>query len=465
MVLRLFNTLTRKIEVFKPIKDKNVNMFSCGITPYDYGHIGNFKTFIQIDMLAKYLKYKGFTVFHLQNITDIDDKIITRANEKKQDPLELSKKYTKIFLEQAKLLGIDSINKYAPATEHMKEIINQVQRLIDKDYAYVSEDGVYFEVNKFKDYGKLSKQPLDQIKEGARVELNENKKNPEDFVLWKKYKEGEPFWDAEFKFNKKKTKMNGRPGWHIEDTAITEHYFGPQYDLHGGGIDLIFPHHEAEVAQQEAASGKIPFVKYWIHTAHLLVNNEKMSKSLGNFYTVHDLIEKGHTPKAIRYLFISVNYRQPMNFNFESLTYAKNAVDRINTFYNSLERKSKKDSTKIPALINLLLGRFEEAMDNDLNISVALSEIFIFIRKVNKIGLSETNIEKIREAFKKLDSILGILEEQFITPPDYIENLIKEREKARKEKDFKKADLIRSTIEEKGFILEDTDKGIKVRKK
>ncbi len=465
MVFKVFNTLSRGIEVFKPIKDKQVNFFSCGPTVYNFAHIGNLKSFVQFDMLAKYLRYKGFKVFYLQNITDIDDKIISKAKEENTTSEKIARKYEKAFYEHISLLGIGSIDKFARASDHISEIIGQIQRLLDKNYAYITEDGLYFEVNKFKDYGKLSKQPLDQIKEGARVEVNENKKNPEDFALWKKQKPGEPFWDASFKFENKKIEMIGRPGWHIEDTAITEHYFGPQYDLHAGGLDLIFPHHEAEIAQQEASAGKIPFVKYWVHSAFLNINDEKMSKSLKNFFTLIDLLDKGYKPKTIRYLFLSVNYRQPMNFTFESLDYAKNAVDRINTFYNSLEKKSKKDNSKVPALINKMLGRFEEAMDNDLNISEALSEIFIFIRKMNKLELSEKNIEEIRKAFKKLDTILGILEEQFIKPPEYISDLIKEREKARDEKDFKKADLIRSTIEEKGYILEDTDSGVRVKKK
>ncbi|MBI4155478.1 cysteine--tRNA ligase [Candidatus Woesearchaeota archaeon] len=458
MVLKLYNTIIRTIEIFKPIKERKVNMFVCGPTVYNYAHIGNLKTFTQFDMLAKYLRYKGFNVFYLQNITDIDDRIIKRAKEEKVKPEEIAKKYEKIFYEHIKLLGIDSINEFARASDHIKEIIEQIQRLIDKGYAYETDDGVYFEVKKFKDYGKLSHQPLEQIKEGARVEVNENKKNPEDFALWKKYKSGEPFWESPF--------GKGRPGWHIEDTAITEHYFGPQYDLHGGAIDLIFPHHEAEIAQQEASSGKEPLVKYWVHTAFLNVGDEKMSKSLGNYITLPQLLEKGYKPKTIRYLFLSVNYRQPMNFSFESLEYAQNAVDRINTFYNDLgEKKSKKDNTKIQKLINLMLGKFEEAMDFDLNISVALSEIFIFIRKVNKLELSEKDVKDVRNAFKKLDAILCILEEQFIKSPKYIEDLIEEREDARKLKDFEKADAIRKTIEEKGYILEDLDGKVRVKKK
>jgi len=469
MVFKIYNTLTRKIEVFKPLDGKKVRMYTCGPTVYRRAHIGNIRAYISADVLRRTLEYKGYKLLHVMNITDVghltsdadtgEDKMEKSAREERMSAWVISKKYTELFFEDIATLNIQKPHIICKATDHISEQIALIKILEKKGYTYRTSDGIYFDTSKFPRYGDLAKLDISGLQAGARIEVGE-KKNKTDFALWKFSKSGEKRdmeWISPW--------GKGFPGWHIECSAMSMKYLGENFDIHTGGIDHIPIHHTNEIAQSECATEKVPFVKYWIHSAFLNVDNEKMSKSLGNFYTVHDLIEKGHTPKAIRYLFISVNYRQPMNFTFESLTYAKNAVDRINTFYNSLERKSKKDSTKIPALINLLLGRFEEAMDNDLNISEALSEIFIFIRKVNKINLSETNIEKIREAFKKLDSILGILEEQFITPPGYIENLIKEREKARKEKDFKKADLIRSTIEEKGFILEDTDKGVKVKKK
>ena len=294
-MLKLYNTLTKKKEIFKPMKDKKVNLFICGLTVYDYVHIGHAKTYIQFDFLVKYLRWKGFKVFYLQNVTDIDDRIIKKANDTKQNWKSLALKFEKEYLEDTKNLDIDSINKYARATDFIPQIIDQVNRLVKKGYAYETEDGIYFEVKKFKEYGKLSGQDLNKIIAGSRIDINEKKKNSEDFVLWKKQKPNEPFWESPF--------GNGRPGWHIEDTAITEHFFGSQYDLHGGAIDLIFPHHECEIAQQEAASGKKPFVKYWVHTAFLNMGSEKMSKSLGNIIRIKDVLKK-YDLKVIRYLFI-----------------------------------------------------------------------------------------------------------------------------------------------------------------
>ncbi|MBU2442517.1 MAG: cysteine--tRNA ligase, partial [Nanoarchaeota archaeon] len=342
MALKVFNTLTRKIEKFVPLKGKKVKMFVCGPTIYDYSHVGHAKTYVQFDIIAKYLRYKGFDVFYLQNITDIDDKIIKRANENNETSKKLAARFEEEYYEDMKSLGVDSIDKYARATDYIPQIIKQIKTLLEKGYAYETKDGVYFEIDKFSEYGKLSHQPLDQIQAGARVTINEEKKNPADFSLWKKQKPGEPFWDSPW--------GKGRPGWHIEDTAITETEFGPNYDLHGGGIDLIFPHHESEIAQMEAISGNKPFVKYWLHTAFLNIRKEKMAKSLGNFLTIRDMLSKWDK-KTFRFFFASTHYRTAIDFSDENIEQAKKGLDRINEFIRKVLVANGKDNKKVKELI------------------------------------------------------------------------------------------------------------------
>ncbi|MBA3044578.1 cysteine--tRNA ligase, partial [archaeon] len=291
MTLKIYNTLTRQKEEFVPIHGNRVNMFVCGPTVYDYSHLGHARTYIVFDVIARYLRYHGYSVFYLMNITDIDDKMIKRANENRIPVKELADRFTKAFNEDMKRLNVTSVNLYAKATEYLNEIINQINILIEKGFAYEVDGDVYFAVRKFRDFGKLSKQSLDELKAGARIEVDEKKRNPEDFVLWKKQKPDEPFWASPW--------GNGRPGWHVEDTAITTTYFGDKYDLHGGGLDLIFPHHESEIAIAESVTGEKPFVKYWVHSGFLTLDKEKMSKSLGNFFTIREVLEK-YEPEVIR---------------------------------------------------------------------------------------------------------------------------------------------------------------------
>ena len=337
MALKLFNTLSRKKEIFKPIKDKKVHMFVCGPTVYDFMHIGHAKTYIQFDVIVKYLRFRGYNVFYLQNITDLDDKIIKRAKEEKIDPLELAHKFERYYHEDEKKLGINSITKYARATDHIRQIVKQTKTLIKKDYAYKVSDGYYFDIKKFKDYGKLSKRTVLSAEDAvSRIDEGIEKKNKGDFCLWKFSKPNEPSWDTEL--------GKGRPGWHIEDTAITETYFGPQYDIHGGARDLIFPHHEAEIAQMESASGKKPLVRYWLHTGFLNVGGQKMSKSLGNFITVGDALEK-YNAKTLRFFYIGSHYRSPINFTEKALEKAKNGLERLNDFVKHI-KTGKKDDLK-----------------------------------------------------------------------------------------------------------------------
>ena len=451
MALKLYNTLKRKKEVFKPIKDKKVNLFVCGITPYDYAHIGHAKTYVQFDVIVKYLRYKGYNVFYLQNVTDIDDKIIQRAKEKKISPRELARNFEKEYHRDMEALNVNSVNKFARATEYIKEIIKQVKTLMDKSCAYIIEnDGVYFNLNKFPEYGKLSGRTTEEAEDAvSRIDESKEKINKGDFCLWKKSKKDEPSWEDPW-FH------GGRPGWHIEDTAISEKFFGQKYDMHGGARDLIFPHHEAEIAQMESASGKKPFVKYWLHTGFLNVKGRKMAKSLGNFITVRDAMEK-YESKVLRFFYISSHYRSSIDFSEELIEQAKNSLERLNDFARNIRKSKEKDDEK---LIKETWNEFLKQMDDDFDTPKALAAIFDFVREVYKKGGGKKSYKLMLE-FDKIFNILT-LEEADLSHE--IKKLIDEREKARKEKNFAKADKIRNELREKGIILEDTKEGVRWKK-
>jgi len=450
MVLKVYNTLTRKKEEFKPLKGKRVNLFVCGITSYDFPHIGHAKTYTQFDFIAKYLRYKGYDVFYLQNITDLDDKIIQRAKELNITPKELARKYEKIYLENMKKLHNTSVTKYARATDYIDAIIKQVKNLIKKGYAYKISDGWYFDLSKFKEYGKLSGRTTEQAEDAvSRIDESKDKKNKGDFCLWKFSKKDEPTWESEI--------GKGRPGWHIEDTAITESFFGPQYDIHGGAIDLIFPHHEAEIAQQESASGKKPFVKYWMHTGFLNVNGQKMSKSLGNFITINDIFKK-YDYRLLRFFFLSSHYRSPIDFSEEVIVQSKNALQRLNDFLSTCKNKPiKKENRKF---VEETKKRFFEALDDDFDTPKAFAILFDFIRDVNKNGVDGTCYKFLLEVNKIFD-ILDVKEAKLSRE---IKDLVKKREKARKEGKFREADKIRELLKNKGIILEDSINGTKIKK-
>jgi len=320
-MLRVYNTLSQKKEIFRPRQNKKVNLFVCGPTVYDFSHIGHARTYIAFDMIAKYLKEKGYKVFYLQNITDIDDKIIKRAKEKNITPKQLARKFEKEYYKDMKALGITSVSKYARATDYIQEIINQVKKLIEKGVAYRINDGIYYDITKFKDYGKLSRRTVLQAEDAvSRIDEAKEKRNKGDFCLWKFSKPGEPKWKSPWGW--------GRPGWHIEDTAITQKHFGYQYDIHGGARDLIFPHHEAEIAQMEAISGKKPMAKYWLHTGFLTVEGKKMSKSLGNFITIREFL-KENSPQILRMLVLKNHYRSPIDYSEKEINQAKKELQRI----------------------------------------------------------------------------------------------------------------------------------------
>lgn len=450
MSLKIYSTLSRKKEAFKPIKKSQVNLFVCGPTVYDFAHLGHAKTYTQFDVIVKYLRHKGFKVFYLQNITDIDDKIINRANQEKTDWKEIVEKYEREYFEDMNSLGINSVNKYAKATNYLPEIISQVKRLIDKGIAYKISDGYYFDLTKFKEYGKLAKRKsLEKGDAVSRIDENPEKRNSGDFCLWKFKKSGEPFWESSL--------GEGRPGWHIEDTAITEKHFGSQYDLHGGGLDLIFPHHEAEIAQMESLSGKKPLVRYWMHTGFLKINKEKMSKSLGNFSTIKEALKK-YSPKTIRYFFISTHYRKPIDFSKENLENANSSYERLKNICEEISPEGVSSGEDDGKINEKYLKIFEKVMDDDFNTPKALQVLWKLVRDEKAVGKYQT--------IKKIDKVFGLklLEKEKIKIPQEIKKLVEEREQARKNKDWKKADDLREVLKKQGYILDDTEKGARVRK-
>ena len=460
MTLKLYNTLTRKKEVFKPLKGNLVGIYSCGPTVYDFAHIGNYRAYLATDILKRYLRHKGFKVKHVMNITDVDDKTIAASQREGISLSEYTERYTKAFFEDIKTLNIEEADVYPRATENIKEMAALIKKLVDKGYAYKTDNGsVYYDISKFKNYGKLSHTKIKELKVGARVSQDSyEKENAKDFALWKGYtaEDGDVSWETEI--------GKGRPGWHIECSAMSIKYMGETFDIHSGGVDLVFPHHENEIAQSEAATGK-KFVNLWFHNEHLLVDNKKMAKSFGNFYTLRDLFIKGYEAKPVRYLLISSHYRQKLNFSFEGLEAAKNAIERLQNFILKLmEEKGREDNKKIKKLIDDAGKKFEEKMDDDLNISEALAVVFSFITDINKEKISKKNADDILKLMKEFDSVLGIIDFKKENIPGEILQLVEERENARKNREWEKADKARKEIKEKGFIVEDTKEGPRIRK-
>ncbi len=468
MTIRVYNTYTRKTEDFKPVNDKKVRMFVCGPTVYDFSHLGHARTYIAYDVIARWLRYRGFDLFYLMNITDIDDKIIKRARERNEDPLKLARRFEESFFQDIASLQINTISVYARASEHIPEIIDQIKRLIEKGFAYITPTGVYFDVSKFEDYGKLSHQDPEELKR-HRIEPDPSKRNKQDFSLWKMRKEGEPYWNSPW--------GEGRPGWHIEDTAIAEKYLGQQYDIHGGGVDLIFPHHEAEIAQMESISGKKPMVRYWLHTGFLKVEGKKMAKSLGNFITIQDALKR-YDVEVLRLFFSSTHYRSPIDFYEKKIEQAKTALEALYETIDNIRRsvKSMGDLTENEKALERIMEesrrRFREAMDDDFNTPLALSCLFDLAKVVNKFfdtqkSINERLADDLINTFRELGGIIGILQKEEVKGelPEELRLLIEERERARERKDWKIADEIRKRLEELGIILEDTPQGVKWKKK
>ncbi len=465
-MLKLFNTLTRQKEEFVPLKKNKVKMYACGPTVYNYIHIGNARPACVFDVARRYFEYKGYKVDFVQNFTDIDDKIIKKANEEGENYKDIANKYIAEYNIDAKGLNIEPATFHPRATENMKEIIDLVSSLVEKGYAYASKAGdVYFRTHKFEQYGKLSHFPLEELEAGARIAIGDEKENPMDFALWKAAKEGEPYWESPW--------GKGRPGWHIECSAMAKAFLGETIDIHCGGQDLIFPHHENEIAQSECCSGK-PFAKYWLHNGYINVDNKKMSKSLGNFFTVRDVAnEYGY--EAIRYLMIASHYRSPINYSTDLLKQCNAALERL---YNCRENLNFALDTAIDGMgdekiKNKLLSNktnFIRSMDDDLNTADAIACIFDLVKDINSLILTKTPASKelctfALEIFSELTSVLGIVSSNKNDSLDEtVEAMIKQRETARKNKDWVAADKIRDELKNMGIILEDTPNGIKWKK-
>ena len=463
---KILNTISGKKEEFLPREEGKIKMFVCGPTVYDYIHIGNARTFVFFDVVAKYLRYKEYKVDYIQNITDIDNKIIERAQKDNADPLKYAKKYTEIFKQDMQALDVTSA-EFKNATDHIPEVIKQIQTLLDKRNAYViGNDGIYFNLSTFADYGKLSGRTAGMADDAvSRIDDSDKKRNRGDFALWKFSRDNDPSWPAPF--------GTGRPGWHIEDTAITEKYFGPQYDIHGGGQDLIFPHHEAEIAQQESVSGKKPFVKYWMHVAFVVSKEQKMSKSLDNFETVHELLKK-YPKEVLRFYLLSGYYRSPLDFSGKILRQSEAGVRRIYEFVQKLhhgntERTKGAEKKNYEKRVEKARQEFFEAMDDDFNTPQAFATLFDLIRDLNiplaNNSLDKNSVENTKKFVEEVDSVLEIIPPEQKEAPDEILNLIEKREKLRKEKNWKEADNIRAQIEDLGWRVEDTIYGPLVVKK
>ena len=464
VALKLYNTLTKKKEVFKPIKGKKVRMYVCGPTVYNYIHIGNARTFLTFDILKRYLKFKGYEVFHVQNITDVghlteddlhEDKLIRKAKEEKVTPIQIAEHYTEAYFRDTDRLNIQRPDQNPKATEHIKEMIEAVQSLIKRGHAYEANGNIYYDVSSFKNYGKLSKLPRDQLLAGARVKVLEEKHHPADFALWKKAEPGHAMhWPSPW--------GEGYPGWHIECSVMSAKYLGMPFDIHGGGKDLIFPHHENEIAQAE---GEVDtqFCRVWIHSEFLLINNEKMSKSKGNFFTAEEIMDK-FGPEATRFFLINSHYRTEINLTDDSLEAAKNTLARFQDFIVRLQSvKDGKSNPKVKKFVGKARSAFEEAMDDDLNISEALGHLFDFIRAVNVLiqdsALSEENAVSVLEFLKEIDAVLGVMHFEEEELEEKFAKLITKREEARKNKDYATGDKIRDQLKKRGIIIEDTPEG------
>ena len=468
ITIRLYNTLTKKKEIFKPLKGKKVLYYTCGPTVYDYAHIGNFATFVRQDLLKRFLEYLGYKVKHVMNITDIDDKTIKRSRELGWSLRKLTDFYLKEFIKDMESLNIKKPAKFIRATSEIPEMIKVIKTLIKKGFAYEKSGSVYFSVRKFRGYGKLSGIKLEDIKPGARVDVDEYEKdNPVDFALWKNSTKEEIrrriYWLSPW--------GKGRPGWHIECSVIAMKHLGKTIDIHSGGIDIIFQHHENEIAQSEAYTGKI-FSRYWLHCDHILIDGKKMSKSLGNFYTLRDILSRGFNPIAIRFLFISGHYRKQLNFTFEGLKQAERNLETIANFLQRLSEVKKKGYDKrISKKLEKMKERFIKHLANDLNTPEALATLFEFIHEINRImdkdKLPERNAKEILHAIIDLDRILGFNLEKMkkVRIPKKIKKLLEKREKLRKEKRYAEADAIREKIRAMGYEVEDTPHGPKIRKK
>lgn len=465
--MKIFNTLSRQKEEFIPLEEGKVSMYVCGPTVYNLIHIGNARPMIVFDTVRRYMEHKGYAVNYVSNFTDVDDKIIKKANEEGVDPSVISERYIEECRKDMQSLNVKPATTHPKATQEIGGMIDMIQTLIDKGHAYAAQDGtVYFKTRSFKEYGKLSHKNLDDLRSGNRsllVSGEEQKQDPLDFVLWKPKKEGEPFWESPW--------CEGRPGWHIECSVMSKRYLGDEIDIHAGGEDLIFPHHENEIAQSEAANDK-QFAKYWMHNGFLNIDNKKMSKSEGNFFTVRDISEK-YDLQVLRFFMLSAHYRSPLNFSAELMEAAKNGLDRIVTSVTNLnfllkgaeEKETTKEEQKLIEEAREYVVKFDEAMDDDFNTADAVSVIFELVKFANthvSEGASKGFVQAIKDEIVLLSDICGLIVDKKEEILDtQIEELIKERQEARKSRNFARADEIRDTLAAQGILLEDTREGVK----
>lgn len=477
-MLKVYNTLTKQKEEFKSINDKAANIYVCGVTPYNHPHIGNARPFVTWDVIRRYLEYLQYDVTHVQNFTDVDDKIINKANEQQRSWDAVAGEYIEAYFQVMDQLNVRRAHVYPRVSTHMKEIIDMVQTLVDKGYAYVVDGDVYYRVEKFEDYGKLSGRTLDDMQAGARVGVDERKENPMDFALWKSAKPGEPSWVSPW--------GNGRPGWHIECSAMSYKYLGASFDFHGGGSDLIFPHHENEIAQSEACTGCKPFVKYWLHNGFITVNEEKMSKSLGNFFLVLDILE--HFPaEVLRFFILSTHYRSPLDFSDERLRESQKSLERLAVAQENLKEMQAKEcghlsgkAAEYKQLLDNLLKEFMDAMDDDFNTALAISHMFTLAREINKYkqesdidGVDGKIVDLFSKAWQTMTGIIGVLEDKEVQAADdsdaailgqVVEAMIAMRAQAKTDKNYAQADAIRNALQNAGIALEDTRDGVRWKK-
>jgi cysteinyl-tRNA synthetase len=466
MALRFFNTLTQQLEEFAPLNPPVVRMYTCGPTVYHYVHIGNFRSFTFQDILRRWLKIRGYELQHVMNITDVEDKIIRNAMARNVSIGEYTAEYEKAFLDDSAMLRLERPERLVRATEHIQEMIDAIQALADGGHTYQSDGSTYFRIASFPEYGRLSRLHFDGMQAGARVDVDEYEKDDaRDFVLWKGRKDGEPYWDSPF--------GQGRPGWHIECSAMANKYLGETLDIHTGGIDLTFPHHENEIAQAECVNHK-QFVRVWLHAEHLIVEGQKMSKSLGNFYTLRDVLERGFSPEAIRYRLAAVPYRNKLNFTFADLEAAETAIERLRNF--ELRVKTSKFGEGANAEMSERVAKarqeFEEHMDDDLNTAAALGVIFEYVRVANAamdagsfLSRNATETLDLLALFDRVFDVLRPTKKESALSDEEIDALVAERQQARKARDFKRSDEIRDQLAEMGVILEDTRDGVRWKRK
>jgi len=464
--LQIYNTLGRRLAPFEPLRPGEARVYTCGPTVYNHAHIGNLRTFVAGDVLRRSLKYLGYKVHQVMNITDVDDKIIDSAARAGQAINDYTKPYIDSFFEALDTLHVERVEKYPRATDHIEDMLTMVGELVDRGYAYEVEGSVFFRIARDDDYGRLSEKDLEQTQRGERVLDDEyDKEDVRDFVLWKAAKPGEPSWDSPW--------GPGRPGWHIECSAMSTRYLGDTFDIHTGGVDLIFPHHENEIAQSESATGQ-EFVRSWVHSEHLIVDGKKMSKSLGNQYTLEDLLERGIEPRALRYLFVSAHYRQKLNFTFESLEAAGAALKRLDEMRFRVEHAAEEgepDET-VARAIRALEQDFASALADDLNVSGALATLFAFVKEVNRRveqgPLGTDDRQRVLNAYAGVDRVLGVLDPSEWrtesaggddTDDAEIDRLVQARQEARASRDFAEADRIRDELADRGIVIEDTPQG------